>query len=338
MSTESFADLILPAPVNGGFRRENDWIWCGSVVRGDDGLFHMFASMWTKRAPFNPHWLTHSRVVRAVSRTPEGPYEYVEDVLPPRGEDHWDGMMTHNPTVHRYGNQFLLFYTGTTFDASQLTYGPISDALRTTARRNQRIGLAIADSPAGPWHRPDGPCLDVRPGHWDALITTNAAPCILPGGEILLLYKSTTVDAGPIQYGVAWAESLELPFERIGPDAPITFEDAGIAYEDAYVWRQGDQFHMIFKDITGRLTGELYAGAEAVSRDGITWKLASSPKAYSRRVEWTDGRTTVQGAFERPQLLLQDGVPTHLFAATGDGPGGFQRALHTWNMVVPLRH
>jgi len=46
---------------------------------------------------------------------------------------------------------------------------------------------------------------------------------------------------------------------------------------------------------------------------------------------------TTQGAFERTQLLIENGVPTHLFAATGDGPGGFDHALRTWNMVVPLK-
>lgn len=29
-------------------------------------------------------------------------------------------------------------------------------------------------------------------------------------------------------------------------------------------------------------------------------------------------------------------IPTHLFAATADGPGGFRNADNTWNMVIPL--
>ncbi len=149
----SFLSRLLPAPVGGGFRRDDSWIWCGSVIRGDDGLWHMFASMWTKSVPFNPNWLTNSRVVRATATNPLGPYTYVEDILPPRDGNFWDGKMTHNPTVHRVGNTFLLFYTGTTYD------GPIPTAttpviqrdspLRIQARANQRIGLATAPSPAG---------------------------------------------------------------------------------------------------------------------------------------------------------------------------------------------
>lgn len=336
--TRSFLDLLLPAPRQGGFRREDAWIWCGSVVKGEDGRYHMFASMWEKSVPFSPNWLTNSKIVYAVSDTPEGPYSYVKDVLPPRGCEYWDGMMTHNPTIHKYGDTYLLFYTGTTYSAERPTpTTPVSPELRLEARQNQRIGVARASSPEGPWIRPDRPCLEVRRGSWDSFFTTNPAPCVLPDGGILLLYKSTWSDTAPIQYGVAYAESGEGPFERIGADAPIAFGDEAIPYEDAYVWRQDGLFHMLFNDMTGKLTGEDHAGAYAISEDGIHWKLAESPKAYSRRVLWDDGRITVQGALERPQLLIQEGRPTHLFAATADGPGGYWQAQHTWNMVIPLR-
>ncbi|MGV2786981.1 glycosyl hydrolase family 43, partial [Clostridium perfringens] len=31
-----------PAPVAGGFRMPGYWIWCGSVIKGEDGRYHMF--------------------------------------------------------------------------------------------------------------------------------------------------------------------------------------------------------------------------------------------------------------------------------------------------------
>ncbi|MEH7501992.1 hypothetical protein V7152_08075 [Neobacillus drentensis] len=36
-------DKMLPAPINGGLRMEGYWVWCGSVVKAEDGCFHMFA-------------------------------------------------------------------------------------------------------------------------------------------------------------------------------------------------------------------------------------------------------------------------------------------------------
>jgi hypothetical protein len=74
----------------------------------------------------------------------------------------------------------------------------------------------------------------------------------------------------------------------------------------------------------------------AVSRDGLSWQLADPPKAYSRTVRWSDGWVVTQGSMERPFVLFEDGRPAWLYAATADGPGGFRRAMNTWNMVVPL--
>ncbi len=71
-------------------------------------------------------------------------------------------------------------------------------------------------------------------------------------------------------------------------------------------------------------------------KNGINWKLVDDPLAYSRKIKWNNGSETFQGQFERPQLLIENGRPTHLFAATGDGLGGFNNMTRTWNMVVPL--
>jgi hypothetical protein len=331
-----FSQRLLPAPLDGGFRQADTWVWCGSVMRDPAGLYHMFASAWAKTVPFSPNWLTNSRVVHAVSTMPAGPYTYRGEVLPPRGAQYWDGLMTHNPTIHRHGDTYLLFYTGSTFDgAVPHDRTPVTPAMRLQARANQRIGVATAKSLDGPWTRSDAPCLDPRPGKWDALMTTNAAPCVLPDGRILLLYKSVASQEGPIQYGVAMAAGLGAPFTRL-TDGPLTFGRSEVAYEDAFVWHEDGALQMIFNDMTGAFTGEDHAGAHAWSRDGVTWQLHAQHKAYSRKILWADGSSTTQGSFERPQLLLEDGRPTHLFAATGDGPGGFWRASNTWNMVVPL--
>lgn len=40
-----FKGKLLPAAKNGGFRMEDKMIWCGSVIKGEDGRYHMFASM-----------------------------------------------------------------------------------------------------------------------------------------------------------------------------------------------------------------------------------------------------------------------------------------------------
>ncbi len=332
-----------PQP-DSGFRLADYWVWCGSALRGDDGLFHMFASRIPKALSFSPHWLTHSEIVHAVSDTPEGPYRFSDVALPPRDPSYWDGGATHNPTIHRWGGQYLLYYSGTTFSFPRPTpENPLQQFTEGFFEVNaaQRIGLAIADSPFGPWRRMDHPLLDPSPGDWDEFSITNPAPLIEADGTTWLGYKSARdprVHGWPkiLKYGMARAPQPDGPFTRCGDDPIFHFEDPGVRIEDAYFWHEDGVYQMVLNDLTGKLTGEDHSGVHAWSEDGLSWQIADPPQAYSRKVEWADGTTTVQGSLERPQLLMQDGRPTHLICATANGPGHFNHATDTWNIVFPL--
>lgn len=322
----SFSDRLLPAPVGGGFSMEGYWVWCGSVLQGEDGRYHMFAARWPQSLPFFKGYLRASEVVRAVSDVPEGPYRFEEIVLPARGPRYWDGMMTHNPTIHRWRDKYLLMYIGSTYLEPEECYN------------NIRIGLATSSSVYGPWERLDHPVLEPRPGKWDGTVVTNPAPCVLPDGRILLVYRSNTPKG--LRLGAAMAATLGAPFERTSDDPVISFE-GGHFVEDPCIWQTGDHFEMLAKDLTG-ITGEIGAGIHATSADGVSWQLTDNTPAYSRRIAWSDGTQTVQSHLERPQLLLKDGRPTHLFMATASGPDDPESlrtwaVTRTWNMVIPLK-
>lgn len=341
-----FKDRLLPAPRGGGFATDDYWVWCGSVIRGDDGQYHMFASRIPKEVHFAPHWLTHSEVVHAVSPTPEGPYEFSDVALPERDPKYWDGRMTHNPTIHRLGDMYLLYYTATTFEAPRPTpENPMENftPLFYEALGNQRIGVASATSPFGPWQRTDEPVMEPRPGMWDESMSTNPAPCVKEDGSVLLGYKSgldPQKHGWPmiLKYGLAEAPRWEGPYERVDDAEPIfQFDDPKVRIEDACIWHEDGVYQMLLNDLTGKITGEDHSGVHAFSPDGYNWQIAPQPQAYSRTVTWDDGSVATQGSLERPQVLMQDGVATHLFAATADGPGGFGKATRSWNMVIPLR-
>ncbi len=104
-----FAERLGSAPVGGGFAMDDYWVWCGSVIKGDDGRYHMYASRWPKKYPFFTGYKMCSEIVRAESVKPEGPYVFQEVVLPARGADYWDGRMTIIPRF-TVGDTYLHFY------------------------------------------------------------------------------------------------------------------------------------------------------------------------------------------------------------------------------------
>lgn len=64
MVQNPYQNALLPAPVGGGYSDPDYWIWCGSVVQGDDGAYHMFASRWPKDLGFGANWLFNCEIVR----------------------------------------------------------------------------------------------------------------------------------------------------------------------------------------------------------------------------------------------------------------------------------
>jgi hypothetical protein len=160
---------------------------------------------------------------------------------------------------------------------------------------------------------------------------TNPAPCILPDGRIFLYYRSYGA-----RIGLAVAESFSGPWQCF--DQPVINADGEGPIEDMFVWWENNQFHLIAKDLTkdGRLCGQKYGGAYASSSDGMHWAFKNEI-AYSRLVRWDDGSEILQGSLERPQLLFENGRPRCFYAATGDGPGGFNHCNRTWNVAIPLR-
>ncbi|WP_339884938.1 hypothetical protein [Polaribacter vadi] len=82
---------LKESPVNGGLEMKDYWVWESSVIKGDDGNYHMYGSRWPKILPFHPGWMLGSEIVKATSKTPEDPYKFKEVVLGERGSQFWDG-------------------------------------------------------------------------------------------------------------------------------------------------------------------------------------------------------------------------------------------------------
>jgi len=310
-----FASRIQKPGRDQVFGMEGYFVWGGNAVRGRDGLYHLFVARWPHETTFRG-WLTDSEIVCAVGERPEGPFEFAEELAHLKDQA-WAKHMVHNPTVHKIGDQYCLFYIGTHWggdDPNEAKRPENRDAWERI-RFNQRIGLATAPDAAGPWTPcPRNPILLPREGKWDCTLTTNPSVCVMPDGKIMLMYKSTRASGQPLLLGIARAASVEGPYERIGRE-PL-FEHN---IEDPFVWREHGRFWMICKDMTGAVCGEHKGGILYTSDDGTDWRVADTPHAYSREVEWADGEVEEMHFLERPQLLVEDGKPVCFYSSTGDG-------------------
>ncbi|VGO14169.1 hypothetical protein PDESU_02728 [Pontiella desulfatans] len=326
---------------------EGWWVWGSSVVKGEDGRYHMFASRVPKYQRFHPAWMIASEIVRASSDTPEGPYAFEEVVLPARGAQYWDGRSTHNPRMVKHGDTYVLYYMGSTHPFEDVTE-EMADQLTLDSkwciagRANKRIGIAVANSVFGPWERMDAPVLETKPDSFYSFLTSNPAPVIHDDGSAHLIFKSRRYEGhihSEMNIGLATAPHYAGPYTVLN-DEPLFSEKTFGVIEDPFLWKNEDGFHMLAKDQFGEITGERGAGILAHSPDCLGWTLHDDPKAYTRNIQWADGSRQLLGNVERCSALVEDGQPSHLFFAIWEGEGGFsdpKPGNHSWNMVVPLK-
>ena len=167
-------------------------IWCGSVVKGYDNRYHMYYSRWP-RGTHHEGWISHSEIAHAVAEKPGGPYRHSDVSLPAYSDTAWDGAMTHNPYIICHNGKYYLYFIATQgkrlkADQTISAYGE-----EWWRRRNtQRIGLAVADNPFGPWERLETPVLSVSEDStaFDAMCVTNPAVCVGRNGKVFMLYKA----------------------------------------------------------------------------------------------------------------------------------------------------
>lgn len=345
----NFQKSFIPSPLRPAFEMEGWWVWCSSVIK-EHNKFHMFASRWPKHLPFHPGWGVQSEVVRAESDTLEGPYEFKEVVLKERGSGFWDGRSTHNPSIQKHKDTFILFYTGMTYPFPTITE---KDNLHhyskewLAARASKRIGIATSSSIYGPWERCDKPVLDIRPGYFDDFFTSNPAPCVKDDGSVLLVYKTRTYKKPPYNFtdedmfssmklGVAYTDHYLKPFTRLS-NKPLFNENEG-TIEDPFIWETEQGYSMVAKDWAGTYTNQVGAGVFAHSTDGINWHIKKNHTAFSLDIPNDKGDTTHFGNMDRPFLYQENGEFQGLFVAVNDGSDAtFKTLTKSWSTFIPLK-
>jgi hypothetical protein len=325
-----FAPLLGPSPASAKFVHPDFYIWCGSPIEGPDGRWHLFYSRWP-RALGHYAWVTHSEIARATAPGPLGPWTHAEVTLPARGAGFWDGLCTHNPTVRRFGDRYYLYYMGNTGDGRALP------DLNWTHRNNQRVGVAVASDPAGPWQRFETPLIAPTPGFIDSLMASNPSVTQRATGDFLIIYKAVDQKrplpfGGPVLHAAALAPTPMGPFTK--QPAPVFAAD-GVAFpaEDPFIWRAADRYWAIVKDLGGYFTRAGKSLALFTSTDGLAWRVADHPLVATTRYRTTDGQEHPLLSLERPQLAFaRDGRPLALLCAADVD----ERRDHSFNVGLPI--
>lgn len=331
----NLSTMLQPLPASARFIDPEYYIWCGSMVRGDDGKYHLYYSRWPRKLGHYA-WVTHSEIAYAIGDSPTGPFRHVNVALPTRGKSFWDGLCTHNPTILRANNRYYLYYMGNTGD------GVAMPTLNWDHRNHQRIGVAVAESPNGPWQRFDQPVLDVSadPKAPDSLMVSNPTVARRPDGGFLMIYKAVGRErpmpfGGPVVHLTATADSPTGPFTK--QRKPI-FLAPGIDFpaEDPFAWYDyaSRRYLAVVKDNAGHFTKAGKSLALWESQNGFDWKLAQNPLVSTTEVTWADGRKQKLNSLERPQLLFgPDGTPIALLAAVDEDAS----RPHSYNIQIPLK-
>ena len=325
-------DQFQPVPDHAAFREKGYHVWGASMVRDEDGTCHLFYSRWPEERGHH-NWVSRSEVARAVADDPTGPYKPAGVVLPARGEEFWDGDCTHNPTIHQFDGKYYLYYMGTVAKEDDTPR-----KLSWPHRNHQRIGVAVADSPTGPWKRFPKPVIDVTPDDdaHDALMVANPSITRRPDGSYLMVYKAVAKrnpapGYGPVVHLTATSDSPTGPFVKQGKPV-FTAGKSKFPAEDPYIWRDGDTYRAIVKDMHGAFTD---AGQSLVlfeSPDGFDWKPSTPTLLTTLALDWADGKRRKYTALERPQLWLDQGKPAVLFCAAAVD----KERDDTFNVAIPL--
>jgi hypothetical protein len=323
---------LKPVPATARFVDPDWYIWGGSMVRDEAGTCHLFYSRWPRKLGMSA-WVTHSEVARATAPDPLGPFEHAGVALPARGRDYWDGSTTHNPTVHRFNGRYYLYYTGNRGDGEVPARG-----LNFLHRNNQRVGLAVAESPEGPWERSDAPLIDAGavPEAPDRLCTTNPAITQMLDGRYLLIYKAVgTADplpfGGPVVHLAAVAEGPAGPFRK---QDGLIFTRPGERFptEDPCIYTRDGRSWAIVKDFKGVFTGAGRSLALFTSADGLDWEPADPPLVTGLSIQWHDGPRQELHRLERPQLWQDGDDDGVLYCAASEEP----TEGHACNIHIPV--
>ncbi|MCP5515943.1 MAG: hypothetical protein H7A45_01645 [Verrucomicrobiales bacterium] len=299
-------------------------LWGASPIEDEAGRVHLLVARWPE-PNVDPAWRRSSEIAHYEAPAPEGPFHFREVALRGTGRETWDRYAPHNPEIRRFGDRYVLLYIAN------------DDYRQPPHPANQRIGMAVARSPAGPWEKVNGDGLILSsspdPAHWSHGSQVVNPTLLEVDGRFHLYFKARCQGVPGTVYGLATADRLEGPYRLAGE--PLTRK--GVMIEDGSAFAWDDKVCLLSTDNHGSVTGVRGGGILWVSADGRTFDPAWTQTGFDRipglYANYRPERVTrVYGGdpkFERPKILMRAGRPAYLYAPSGwNVTGGARTVVH----------
>ncbi len=219
----------------------------------------------------------------------------------------WEGESVFTPNIMVAEGKYWLFYTGVSRKFTQ-PYNPDS-----------KIGIAVSDSPDGPWERlPSNPALanSDNPEDFDSHLVDDAC-LIVRDGKYWFYYKGRQMGKGPgkTKMGVAIADRPEGPYVRYEGNPIIN------GNHEVLVWPVGSGVAAMI----GTTGPPELVRSVLYSEDGIHFTKTHSV---------IDG--PVAGGAYRPNNFADDGKARHIeWGVEIQGKKGFLPFIHGFRLTWP---
>lgn len=307
------SSMIQPVSSDNLFHDTQYYNWCNSIIKSDDGKYHLIYSRFPKEKRFFS-WLTNSEIAHAVSDSPAGPYSYVGTLINVNKSKYEAGSMitAHNPKIKFFNGKYYIYFISTKLDRD-ITQTEL-DATCSVGynhpnwkplRTNQRTFVASADSLTGKWTIQSQPLLEPS-GPIETLVVN---PAITQGGDdrFYLIVKGDKPGTTKFERNQAVAIS-DYPDKGFVMQPKPMIQDWDT--EDASIWydKARGRFYTVFH-------AHSYIGL-MTSTDGINWEKANDFKLIQKDIkQMNTNELLVPHRMERPFVYIEDGKPAVLCAA-----------------------
>jgi hypothetical protein len=301
---------VLPRDINNGLedpKVENWCYWDGSIVKSDDGRYHIYASRWPQTMSHSEGWHLGSKGMHASSDKIMGPYTDHGLVYP-----QWMDGLGHNVSGLRMHDGRYAVVT------SEVTTGEVF----------------VAESPDGPFELLGQIQVDNN-GFEPGLARynkngrmSNVRILLRPDGRYMLIGRSTAVmlsENGILGPYKIMNDRIYKPY----PDLPQTKN------EDPTIWHSGGMYHIVYNHWPSKTSHHFS------SLDGITdwtYRGIAFKKEETKIFKYTDGTINDWQYIERPAARVDEetGHVTHFIFSVIDVGKGKDRASdnHASKIVV----